>query len=222
MYTYAFLKTPTTPLNLPQGIRDSVELISQSELAVIVEPGLSVEILQENDDLLVQAIVSHDRVMRQLFLQTTLLPLRFGTQFASQQALLEHLQAQHHHYLQQLAQLDGKAEYTLKLLPLELAELPIPPGIKGREYFLAKKNQYQQQLEHQNQQRSQLNAVVEGINAIYPIVLGQSNSTAAESLYLLAPRRNEAALRQQVQTLQEVCFLWKLILEEALPPYHFV
>jgi hypothetical protein len=222
MYTYAFLRNPTASLDLPPGIIDSVEIVRCMDLAAIVEPDFSMETLQERDDLLVQAVLSHDLALRQLFLQTTLLPLRFGTQFASRQTLLDHLQAQQQNYLQQLAQLDGKAEYMLKFLPLEVVEISIPSSTKGRDYFLAKKSQHQQRLEHQNQQQQQLNIVVRGISATYPTVLSQSNSTGAETLYLLALRQDETALSQQVQIWQRTCSLWELRLEEALPPYHFV
>lgn len=147
MYTYAFFPTANTPAQLPEGIANSLHLVTVDQLAALVEPDLSIEVLQSSDDLLMQAVLCHDQVIREMFEQTPLLPLRFGTYFVSHQGLVEHLETHHREYLEKLKKIAGQAEFLLKLKPLTVPEFAIPNELKGRDYFLAKKQQYQMQTE---------------------------------------------------------------------------
>jgi hypothetical protein len=139
-YTYAFLETPATVLELPVGIGVSVLLISHAGVSALVEPEVSLESLQNDDERLIQAVLSHDRVICELFRQTTILPLRFGTSFVSKESLLTYLEFHAEEYLEKLRQLNGKAEYILKFIPRTLDEPVITPEAGGRQYFLAKNN----------------------------------------------------------------------------------
>lgn len=222
LYTYAFLQPPPISLPLPQGIQETVQVLGTAQLSALVEPGVAIEELQAEDARLIQAVVSHDRVIRSLFLQTTVLPLRFGTCFVSQQALLDHLNTHQQSYLNQLTQLEGKAEYTLKCIPLTLPEVPVPVGTKGKDYFLSKKRQHQAQLEQQQQQRAQLQQVVATIAQTYPhLRLGEAQSET-EKIHLLVAQAQSSQLHHDLMLWQQACPQWNLSLGEALPPYHFV
>ena len=225
MYTYAFFKTPIIPLAaLPDGIAGTVQIINSDDLSALVEPGLALEALQEKDDLLVQAVLAHDRVICELFRQTTVLPLRFGTSFASLERLLAQLSSHRDEYLSKLSQVEGKAEYTLKLTPVELSSEPssTETETQGRDYFLAKKRRYQTQLERQNQQQAERQQVMEAIASTYPnLVLGEAQGSV-ERIYLLCDRQEEPLLQQHLQGWEALCSQWQLHLGEALPPYHFV
>lgn len=48
-YTYAFLEIPRFTLILPQGAASQVMLVNGTGLAAIVEPGISLESFQNND-----------------------------------------------------------------------------------------------------------------------------------------------------------------------------
>ncbi|MGE5659845.1 MAG: GvpL/GvpF family gas vesicle protein [Actinomycetota bacterium] len=230
MYAYAFFYTPSVPLKLPNGIAGSVEMMGNAHLSVLVEPGLSWEALQENDEQLIQAVLSYDRVICELFAQTTVLPLRFGTRFVSRESLLNHLDSQGYEYLKKLSRLQGKGEYTLKCMPLEMpVEISGTPGqasrevaVPGREYFLAKKRLYQLQLEHQRQQATEWQNLQVAIAHSYPgnTVLGEAEGSV-ERIYLLAPLQEESLLRDHVQNWQSECTYWAMTLSSALPPYHF-
>ena len=138
-YTYAFLETPVASLELPVDIRDRTLLVSHGGVSALVEPDVSIESLESDDERLIQAVLSHDRVICELFRQTTVLPLRFGTAFTSKESILTHLESHAENYLDKLHQLKGKAEYILKFLRRTLDEPTIPTQAKGRQYFLAKK-----------------------------------------------------------------------------------
>lgn len=222
MYTYAFLRQPTSSFSLPEGIAEPLQIVSSAGLSALVEPKLDFESLQQSDDRLVQAVLSHDRIVRLTFQQTEILPLRFGTRFVSREGLLEHLEAHRTEYLEKLTQLTGKAEYTLKLLPVDFQEPSISSEVKGKDYFLAKKQRYQVQLDQQQQQQQELNQLQETIAQIYPNPVLDDAKEGVERIYLLAERKNEPTLYQHVQQWQAACPTWEITIGEALPPYHFV
>lgn len=223
MYTYAFLQTPDLPLELPQGIAGPLQLMSCDRLAALVEPDLSFETLQADDTQLVQAVLTHDHIICQLFQQTPLLPLRFGTRFVSPMGLLTHLEAHCQDYLAKLANVAQKAEYTLKFTPLVLStETAVSAELQGRDYFLAKKRRFQNQLEQQEQQTVEWQTVVQAIAQTYPNpVLGEAQD-GSQRVHLLVHHQEESQLYDQLETWQLQCPHWVLSLSEALPPYHFV
>jgi Gas vesicle synthesis protein GvpL/GvpF len=220
VYTYAFA-IPTL-FDMPEGMIEPVKAIGNERLVAIVEPGLSFEALEANDQLLIRAALTHDRVICDLFRQITVLPLRFGTRFISEEGLRTHLEQNADQYLARLERLVGKAEYTLKFIPQPLSSSPEleETNQKGKQYFLAKKQQYQARAEQQAAQQAQWQAVIEKANALYPVTPGQDQEGIAR-IHLLAEREGELLLQQQVQQWQEACLLGTLKLEGALPPYHF-
>lgn len=225
MYTYAFLTQPSPSLELPKGIEDQVQIVGTEALFAAVEPELSetkLSLLQEKDESLMQAVISHDRVIRELFLQTTILPLRFGTHFASLQGLLTHLDARQQDYLQTLSRFDGKVEYILKLTPVEALEESIPSGMKGKDYFLAKKKQYQAQLERKALQQTEQAALLQQLAGVSLQYRLSHQPTDDAKVYLLTSRDEARQLFEQIDRWQNQCSYWKLSLGEALPPYHFL
>ena len=230
MYIYAFFKTPTSPLQLSQGIKGSLKIINSENLSALVEPDLGTDNLPDTDEQLMQAVLIHDQIMREAFQQTPLLPLRFGTCFSSQSALVEHLKLHQQQYLDKLEQFQGQAEYLLKAVPVELSSenlnlsepnSPSPP-LKGRDYFLAKKQLHQRQLEHQYQQNQQWHQWVNFLREFYPNLILTESQTTEQRIYLLIPQTQEPQLQKQLQQWQTENVHWQLILSEALPPYHFL
>ncbi len=220
MYIYAFFHASTPPLNVLAGIAGEVQVVENGQLSALVEPDLEIEVLQTDNSHLVQVVLTHDRMICELFRQTTILPLRFGTCFVSQESLLEHLGTHQNSYLAKLARLESKAEYRLKLTPCELP-VSAPPGVKGKQYFLAKKQQYQDQ-QAQQEQRSQLAQVLASISKTYDDYHITEVKEGVEKLYLLVDRQQETQLYQQLQEWQNQSSHWELMLGEALPPGHFV
>jgi hypothetical protein len=221
MYTYAFLLHPSVPLELPPGIAGPLHLIHSHHLSALVEAELDFDRLQQSDNQLMQAVLLHDRVIRLMFQQTDLLPLRFGTRFVSEAGLLEHLESQSPHYLKKLHQLTGKAEYTVRFEPLALSDSEIASNLKGKDYFLAKKQRYQAQFEYQHHQQVELNQVKEMINQTYTWSANESPE-GTERIHLLVDRKEESVLAQNLQYWQQTSPNWVISLSEALPPYHFM
>ncbi len=220
MYTYAFALPAL--FDLPEGMAEPVKAIGNERLVAIVEPGLSFETVEANDQLLIRAALAHDRVICDLFRQVTVLPLRFGTRFLSEEKLRMHLEENADQYIARLEKLIGKAEYTLKFIPHPLIDSPEPEesNQKGKQYFLAKKQQYQARAEQQEVQRAQWQAIIEKASAIYPVISGQAQE-GTEKIHLLAEREGDFALQPLVQEWQAGCSEGTLKLEGALPPYHF-
>jgi len=220
MYTYAFLKTPIDPIAMPIGIENSVQFVSNDLLSAVVEADVSLDELKNDDATLMQAVLSHDRVIRELFLQTTILPLRFGTCFPSLQSLLAHLDANQQTYLDKLTQFEGKAEYSLKFYPLPFPEVSVPPETKGKDYFLAKKKQYQTQLDYQAQQRKEFESIAQTVITTYPRLVMGGTQSEVTAIYLLVDRSQENQLYEAFSSWQLRCPSWQMNIGEALPPYH--
>jgi hypothetical protein len=222
MYTYAFLPISDISLDLPEGISGSLQLVAVDQLAALVEPDLSLESLQTSDDVLMRAVLYHDQVIREVFEQTPVLPLRFGTCFVSRQGLMEHLGSHRAEYLEKLEKLSGQAEYLLKLTPIAMPEAAISSDLKGRNYFLAKKQQYYDQTEWQNRQQAELETLKQFIAQHYPQTVHTEPTDRVERIYLLSDRLYEARLLEQVKEWQMRSSYWDVSLGGALPPYHFV
>lgn len=221
MYIYAFLLNLARPLDLPEGIWGSLELVCLDQLAALVEPDLTADSLQ-HDRQLMQAVLSHDRVIQEVFQQTTVMPLRFGTYFVSRQGLMDHLQSHQVKYLEQLTYLEGKAEYVLKIVPAPFPEPSAVPETTGKAYFLAKKQLYQAQANWQQQQQVELQALISRVSEYCPHRVRGEAIEGIERIYLLSSQPEAQALADSLQKRQLQFCDWELSLEQPLPPYHFV
>jgi hypothetical protein len=224
MYIYVFFATPQTPLTLPAGLTAESELISQDGISVLVEPKLTPEHLRDGtDQFQLQAILWHDHVTQMMFQQTTVLPVPFGTFLVSRDALLAHLTNKASDYLQTLTRLQGKAEYTLKLIPVDTEAIApsIPQEVTGKDYFLAKKQRYQAQSQLKQQQQENFQTLLQAIATTIPDHQHPTPQDGQERIHLLCDRHQSAELEILVQQWQATCPTWTLTLSDPLPPYHF-
>jgi hypothetical protein len=217
MHVYALIHQAAIDLVLPRGIAQALETISCGQMAAVVEPGLALEPLQADDTKLLEAVLAHDRVIRELFLQTTVLPLRF-TAFPERESLLADLQTNQQTYLETLARLRGRAEYAVKFEALPTAIEPVDPNLTGKAYFLAKKQHYQGQQRQQELQDTELNALIATISQHYPV----ATQPSLQQIYILAEQNNPAKLEAQLAQLSLQASHWRLTWGEPLPPFHFV
>lgn len=224
MYLYALVHHSAIEIIkalLPMGIATEVILCEAGALGAIVEPGFPVEACAVSEQALIEAIVIHDRVLLAAFSATTVLPLRFGTEFRSETALLDHLHHNQATYLATLQALHGKAEVSLKLFPPQPDLAPISKDLKGREYFLAKKEQSQQQqlLQHSlDFDRHQLQQYLQNHNI-------QIFNKSVDHYLLLCDRKMDlnpilTGWQNQNQKINR-SHEWNWELSEMLPPYHF-
>ncbi|CAN1209037.1 Gas vesicle synthesis GvpLGvpF [Tumidithrix helvetica PCC 7403] len=221
LYAFAILAVPI-PTIQPLGIEGKpVTFIQVGELVVVVEPNLNVEALKETtEEILLQAVLQHDRVICELYSQHNLLPLRFGTAFVSESALREYLIANQQELSDRLRSLEGYAEYLLK----GKANFPKPEingNLKGKEYLMAKREQYLQQQQVQVQLQSEvqeLYGLIPQTSRAAPKLIQEAEETKAH--LLLTPLQAEQ-LSQFLQTWQSLHSHWRFELSDALPPYHF-
>jgi hypothetical protein len=187
MHAYVLLRTPSAPLSLPEGTIGALQLVGNQSLSAVVEPELFLEDLQQDDALLLQAILAHDRIIRTLFDQTTVLPLRF-TSSIPLESLLQNLQIHQHKHLEALSRLEEKAEFTITLTVMPQPEPTISPELTGRAYFLARKQQVQAQELERQQQQADMQAILAAIDQRYPYVLANSEEDR-QQIHLLEPIR---------------------------------
>lgn len=222
IYLYSICPRPRQPLPLPLGLAAPTQLIAVDNVAAVVETGVDLQTLQTDEPRLLNAVLSHDRVICELFQHTPLLPLRFGTQIASIEHLKAHLASQGADYAAKLAILGHQVEYQLKLIaqPIELP--PLAAELTGRDYFLAKKQRLQDQTAAQEQQHQELNQVLTDLHAAYENYIEAESPAGEARVYLLIDRAAAEELEQRVEELRSQLTHWAISLSEALPPYHFV
>jgi hypothetical protein len=232
LYVFAILAAPA-PAQEITGINKSIAYIQVDNLLAAYEPDIDIEALKRSEQAeLLAVIVQHDRITAELFAQQTLLPLRFGTAFVSEAALRDYLQNSQSRLSDRLNQLSGYGEYLLKG-QLEQAEVKPDTNLKGREYLLAKKQQYEDLQQAQQRQKEQQSQLIELLRSH----TSQSNQDQqsdrdylqiatpqeAEDLrvYLLLTQTQAEQLNQTLQQWQVDFPAWQLTLSEPLPPYHF-
>ena len=221
IYLYALCPSSTVAENLPEGIGTApVEVLTVGLLGAVIERDVDIVQIQADDTQLMAAVLAHDRILGHLFIHHPLLPLRFGTQFNDIDSVITFLEAQGDTYQQKLSHLQGRAEYLVKLMPQPL-ELPeIASDLKGREYFLAKKQRLQDHTVAINQQVDELqNFLADLATQDIPIVRSASQDNE-ERLHVLLSRDTNAA-QQLVKAWQEQLTTWQVVCSEPLPPYHF-
>ena len=222
LYLYSICLRPEQPLPLPLGLAEATQLVAVGDVAALIETGVDLEALQRDEPRLLNAVLSHDRVICELFQAMPVLPLRFGTQIASLDHLKAHLASQGADYAAQLTALQGKVEYQIKLVAAALEPAPLAEGLTGREYFLAKKQRLQDQTAAQEQQQQELGEALERFHQLYQPCLEAEGPAGEARVYLLVDRSAIATLERQVDEVRSHLIHWQLILSEPLPPYHFV
>jgi hypothetical protein len=223
IYVYGICQPPQAPLTLPLGLQGETQLVMLDNIGAIVEPGIDLESIQAEEPLLLTAVLSHDRVIREVFQQqVTILPIRFGTQLASLAKVQEHLAAQATEYQTKLVHLAEKAEYQIKFAAEPLPLSPLPEGLKGRDYFLAKKQRIQDQTAQQQQQQADLETLLNHIYATFTDCVGTASEDGNPKVYLLLDAAAAERLPDLAEQWRSQVPGWQFSISEALPPYHFV
>jgi len=221
IYVYALCPPLPETLPLPAGIAHaSVQLVTAGELSAIAEFDLDVSHLKDDDQQLMQAVLVHDHVLTQMFAATVLLPLRFGTQLTDEAALVAYLQEHQVTYQSRLAALANKAEYLVKLTPNPIELPPLDESLKGRDYFLAKKQRLQAQTQAQTQQNDELQRLSDHLQDRDMPFVQSAPQAEEERLHVLA-HRDRAIAQAQIAEWQALIPSWQITCSEPLPPYHF-
>jgi hypothetical protein len=222
VYVYGVCRRPSTEITLPLGLEQETQVVNVDDIAAIVEYGIDLEALQTEDQRLLNAVLCHDRVICDLFHQVTILPIRFGTQLTSTEKLKEYIGSEYQTFQQKLQALDQKCEYQIKLTPEAITPPSAPEGLKGREYFLAKKQRLHDQTAAYEHQQMELSGLFERVQQTFPDAIEATNEDGTAKVYILLNQGEAPALKQQAEKWQSDTSYWNLSLSEALPPYHFV
>lgn len=223
LYTYCLIGSSYDSLTLPQGLFRNLKLVTKDTIAAIVEPELPIDDIKEDEQQLMEAVLHHDWVICEIFHQMTLLPLRFGTCFRNEQDLETHLETYAHQYQKTLGQLAGKVELTLKLNPLPFSESnSSPTQQRGKAYFLAKKQRYQQQNQYKQQQQDELTSFQQQLTQGYSNFIHGEPQQGTERFYLLIPETDLEGISEQIQQWNNQLKSWTIEVSEPLPPYHFL
>jgi hypothetical protein len=225
IYAIAILLNSTTPQTKLVALMGMVEYIQCDRLVMVVIRGLDIEQLKSSgEETLIRAVVEHDRLICQLFTTNTLLPLRFGTAFKSQDLLEAYLRSNYAELITKLEQLQGCSEYLLTLTLLESDSVktnskPEQPQLKGKDYLLAKRSHYLAEQAKRSQQQQEC----QDLMALVPTSQQVISPQAEEFLraYFLATSDRMSELGAAISKWQSEFPHWQLELSNPLPPYHF-
>jgi hypothetical protein len=231
---YAIAILDNVPHTKPQGMMGGlIEYIQVDKLVVAGIRNLDLETLKnQGEEVLITAVIAHDRLICELFNQNFLLPLRFGTVFKSQSLLEVYLESNHAQLSTKLNQLKGYSEYLLTLTLLETPSAPdLSSNLKGKDYLLAKRSQYLTEQARRSQQQSECQELIEliqppnipnidGLEVSEQFTLNQSVPPQDKEflrMYFLAKTQLNAIFAPWQAKYPH----WQLQLSNPLPPYHF-
>src|SRR5580704_14720925 len=121
------------PMEAVTGIQgNQIFLYPASDLAVIVSECSAAEKMSD------RAGMEHARVISDCFKTSTVLPFRFGTVFADDEALRRSIRSNQRQFLANVERLRGKAEMHLKVLLDDCCReqgAPVPMDRVGKEYL---------------------------------------------------------------------------------------
>lgn len=220
IYIYAILSSTPNNLDLPQGIKRQVELAVYENIVAVIEKDISIKDLQATEDVLLKTVISHDRVMQNIFSQVPLIPLRFGTIFLSITSLVTHLKNNQSRYIEELKKVTQKVEYTIKFIPAVYQSDNFKNvQITGKNYLLAKKKSYQLQQKFILEQQSQWQKIKQTIfqNFLDNSILDEEQEI--KKIFLLVDRNIN--INNLTDMWKQLCCHWEIIITEPLPCYHF-
>jgi Gas vesicle synthesis protein GvpL/GvpF len=140
------------PMESVMGISgNQIFLYPASDLAVIVSEHHPSENLDQ------KAAVEHARVISDCFKVSTVLPFRFGTVFADDEALRKSIRSNQRQFLANVERLRGKAEMHLKVLLDDCCReqgTPVPLDRVGKEYLSSLRESATRQRERQTKARA--------------------------------------------------------------------
>ena len=137
IWLYAICDRPEAPPPLGEGLAGAaVESVRSGPLLAVFSRHDDVPV-----DPALEALQAHERVVEQLMADRAVLPMRFGTRLAGDEAVAGALDARRDEFLAGLDRVRGRVEVGVRALQPR-GEAPPPPattrGMTGREYIEAK------------------------------------------------------------------------------------
>jgi len=233
LYVYAIAEAQDlTGIDLPAGIDGTaVQTVVAGDLAAVtgeVDPA-RFKAAQENPDLqeqgwLAKALRAHDRVVRRVFAQIPVVPLRFGAHVAGRDGLAELLSTQRVRLHAALNVVRDTAEWRVRVVPqhpseVEVARAPAPAD--GTAWMITRLRAARARgTEHGRWLR--LASQVHGTLSVHAVET-YGRLPATRNVYLVR-RRDENAFTTKAFSLAGLLAGTPLKIEISgpAPPYHFV
>jgi len=134
IWVYAICDRPELPPPRERGLADApLEALREGPLQAVFSRHAGAAGEPEPD-----ALWAHERVVEALMADRAVLPLRFGSQVADDDALRQVLASGREGYVAALARVSGRVELGVRALARDGAAEPVPAGPSGRDYVLAK------------------------------------------------------------------------------------
>jgi hypothetical protein len=220
IYAIAILLNSAITQTKLVAVMGTIEYIQCDRLIMVVIRGLDIEQLKSSgEEILIRAVVEHDRLICELFTINTLLPLRFGTAFKSQILLEEYLRSNYSELITKLEKLQGYSEYLLTLILEPDLKLEQAQNLKGKDYLLAKRSHYLAEQARRSQQQQECQDLMALLPSPQQVVTPQLGEFLRA--YFLANLLEMDELGGVVSKWQSEYSHWQLELSNPLPPYHF-
>jgi|SRR5579884_2153710 len=206
------------------GIQNSAVLsYACGDLAVVVSDFPETQTLDQG------AARDHARVVSECFRLATVLPFRFGTIFATEQALRRAVRVNRRMFLGEVGRLRGKAEMHLKLtvkdgsLREAFTEVALPKSV-GSEYLSCVLQNAQRKRERQTKARAisvQVNKMFSPLEEEVSCRKGDDGAMQLDIAHLIE-HKNLQKYQNKLQIAVRQLKDCDLALSGPWPPYHFV
>lgn len=167
----------------------------------------------------------HARVIAECFRHSTVLPFRFGTTFAGDDALRRSVRSNHRHFIANVERLRGKAEMHLKVLVDDICPGSSALEISvGQQYLASLREQAARQRERQSKARAlsvQMHRMFLPLAEEITCKRMESGKMLLDIAHLIDNKTVERYQNKYSSATQELkeC---RMQLSGPWPPYHFV
>jgi hypothetical protein len=201
---------------------NQIFLYPASDLAVIVSEHHPSENLDQ------KAAVEHARVISDCFKLSTVLPFRFGTVFADDEALRKSIRSNQRQFLANVERLRGKAEMHLKVLLDDCCRdqinTPVAMDRVGKEYLSSLRENATRQRERQTKARAvsvQMHRMFSPLDEEISCKRMDSGKMLLDIAHLIDHKGIERYQNKYSSASQQLkdCHMQ---LSGPWPPYHFV
>ena len=187
------------------------------ELQIITAAGLAA-VVKVNDTEISRepaVVIAYGEQINHIHQQTTLIPIRYGSELANENEVIQHLSSNALHYQTRLAELADCEEMGIRLPIDSLEDNQVSKPISGYDYLLARKRVYAVP-EQTEQQASVLNNALAGLYRQQCAELSVFNGRRTYLLSYLVPRTELPLFREKLRDLIDNSFI-----SGPWPPYNF-
>ena len=195
--------------NAPLTIDSDLQIINAAGLAAIVKTN-DTDINREP-----AVVIAYGEQITRIHQQTTLIPVRYGSELANEHDVIQHLTNHAAHYQTRLAELTDCEEMGVRLPIDSIEDNQASKPISGYDYLLARKRAYAvpEQVE---QQATLLNNALAGLYRQHCAELSVFNGQRTYLLSYLVPRTQLILFRERLSKLTDNSFI-----SGPWPPYNF-